>query len=96
MKFCSLVTELQLNLLILHWFKGNNSITFEASLTKINMQTQIIVIYTYCKFHEILLVDCHLVNKWLVNLQQFKGNNSCIIEAIPTKLCMHAVVIQLH
>lgn len=46
----SLETQLQLNLLLLHWFKGNNSWTAEASPTKINMATQIVVL------HEILIV----------------------------------------
>ena len=40
--------------MILNQFKGYNSCTTEASLTKLDMHQHVIVIYIYIKFYEIL------------------------------------------
>ena len=42
-------------MLILNHYKGNNSCTIEAMLTKLDVHQCIMVIYMHIKFHEIQL-----------------------------------------
>ena len=53
MKFSSGVTKLWLIVWILNQFKGYNSRTTEASMTKLDMHLIVIVILIQHKFHEI-------------------------------------------
>ena len=55
MEFCQLVTHLWLNLLILNQYKGNNSCTTDAILTKLDLHQCIMVICIHIKFHQIPL-----------------------------------------
>ena len=55
-KFCSLVTLLRLNLLILSQYRGNNACITDAILTKLNVHQRIEVIYILIKFHQIPLI----------------------------------------
>ena len=56
MKFCPLIALLWLNLLNFNQYKGNNSCTTDAILTKLDVRQRNMVIYIYIKFHQIPLI----------------------------------------
>ena len=56
-KFYSLTTQLQMNLWILNWFKGNNSSTADDILMKLYVHTHVIMIHTYFKIYKVSVID---------------------------------------
>ena len=60
------------NLLILSQLKGNKSCIIDAFMTKLNVNSHIMTIHHYFKFHEIPFVCC-LVLTQFVDLKVIQG-----------------------
>ena len=53
------------------------------------------MMHVQLKFHEVMIIT-YFVMAYFIDLNQFKGNNSCINEASQMKIYVHSCVIMIY